>query len=308
MICDIRTRLWTSPESLGEQIAAHLRRRRGEPWDALPAGTEAFDRAMQTVDQAVIHGFESALLGAAITPEQVAEHVARQPGHYLGFAGIDPTQPDALAKLDRATELGLVGVTVSPSGQGFHPCHSDAFKLFEACAQRGLPVFVEPMGTLVGPARLEFDRPSLLDEVARDLPTLKLVLGGLADPYIDESLAVLAKHPQVFADLSALVQRPWRMYNALVNARERGVIDQLLFGSGFPFCDPEQAIVTLYSVNGIAQGTPLPSVPRELLRTIVQRDALGALGLPYREPRRRERSTAIEPPPRLVEMVQEVER
>jgi len=308
MICDIRTRLWTSAQTLGEEVAAHLRRRRSEPWETLPAGVEAFDRAMQTVDQAILHGFESALLGAAIPPEQVADHVARVPGHYLGFAGIDPTQPGALAKLDRAVELGLVGVTVSPSGQGFHPCHSDAMTLFEACAQRSLPVFIEPMGTVAGPARLEFDRPSLLDEVARDLPGLKLVLGGLADPFIDEGLALLAKHPQVFADLSALVQRPWRLYNALVNARERGAIDQLLFGSGFPFCEPEQAIVTLYSVNGIAQGTPLPSVPRELLRTIVQRDALSMLGLPYREPRRRGKHTAIEPPPRMVEMVQETPR
>jgi len=286
MTTDIRTRLWASPDTLGPAVAAHVRGRRAAPWQDFPTGSERFDQAMAPVDQAVLHGFESALLGVAISAETIAEQVSRQPGRYLGFAGIDPTQPNAPAKLDRAVELGLVGVTVSPSGQGFHPCHSDALALFEACAARKLPVMVEPWGAIAGPANLDFDRPSLLDEAARLCPDLKLVLGSLADPFVDEALALLAKHPRVCAEVSGLLARPWSLYQALVGAWERGVIGQLLFGSGFPFCDPEQAIVTLYSVNGMGQGTPLPTVPREQLRSIVQRDALTALGLPYREPRR----------------------
>ena len=34
-----------------------------------------------------------------------------------------------------------------------------------------------------------------------------------------------------------------------------------------------------YSINQFAQGTNLPVVPREALRGIVERDALGLLGL-----------------------------
>jgi uncharacterized protein len=57
------------------------------------------------------------------------------------------------------------------------------------------------------------------------------------------------------------------------------VIDKLLFGSNFPFTDATDCIEQLYSINQIAQGTNLPVVPRESLRGIVERDALGLLGL-----------------------------
>ncbi len=291
---------------MGESFAAHLRRQRQMPWDELPTGGEAFDQAMRPADQVVLLGFESKLLGVSISTERVAAQVARQPERYLGFASIDPTQPGSLSKLKDAVGLGMVGVTVSPSGQGFHPCHSDAMRLFEACAERGLPILFEPLGAIAGPANMEFDRPSLLDDVARAIPALRFVLGSMADPFVDEALALMGKHPQVFAEVSGLLHRPWQLYHALVGARERGVMQQMLFGSGFPFCDAERAIVTLYSVNGMTQGTPLPNVPREQLRSIVQRDTITALGLPYREARviNTER-LALTEPNRTVTLVEE---
>ena len=42
---------------------------------------------------------------------------------------------------------------------------------------------------------------------------------------------------------------------------------------------PAKAIETLYSLNGFAQGTQMPSVPRAQLRSIVERDALSCLGI-----------------------------
>jgi hypothetical protein len=75
------------------------------------------------------------------------------------------------------------------------------------------------------------------------------------------------------------VLRPWQLYNALLLAHQQGVMSQIVFGSGFPFCTPERAIVTLYSINTLIQGTHLPSVPREQLRSIVERDTLAVLGL-----------------------------
>ena len=41
-------------------------------------------------------------------------------------------------------------------------------------------------------------------------------------------------------------------------------------------------LVSIYSINTFTQGTPLPSIPREQLRSIVERDALACLGI--REP------------------------
>ena len=281
MIVDLRTRIWDSIDELGASVAAAVRRRRAEPWVSTTATAEAHAEAMGPVAVAAVLGFESGLLGGAIPPERVAAAVASNPQKYLGFVGIDPTLGRAVPRLEAALDMGLVGVTVSPAAAGFHPADTRAMDLFEACADRGLPVVIESAAMLSPQVNLEFAQPYLLDEVARTFPKLKLVIGSFGLPWIDQGAALLAKHPSVYADVSGLVTRSWLLYNALVNAYQSDVMGQVLFGSNYPFCDPERAIVTLYSVNSISQNTPLPSVPREQLRTVVERDTLKELGLPH---------------------------
>jgi len=92
-------------------------------------------------------------------------------------------------------------------------------------------------------------------------------------------VAVLRKHPNVYADVSGLLSRPWQAYGALVSAYQSQVIDKLLFGSDFPYTSVTDCIEALYSINQLTQGTNLPLVPRESLRGIVERDTLGLLGL-----------------------------
>jgi predicted TIM-barrel fold metal-dependent hydrolase len=115
--------------------------------------------------------------------------------------------------------------------------------------------------------------------VARTFPQLRIIIAQLGQPWIDETICMLGKHPHVFADVSGMLSRPWQAYNALVSAFQHGVIDKLLFGSDFPYTNASECIESLYSINQIAQGTNLPVVPREALRGIVERDALGLLGL-----------------------------
>ncbi|MEM9020938.1 MAG: amidohydrolase family protein [Planctomycetota bacterium] len=279
MIVDLHTRLWTSIEQFGPSAAAQMRRRRTEPWHDHTAAPDEHAQAMTPVSRAVILGFESKHLGGRIDHEEVAAYVANDPDRLLGFAGIDPKAGDPVKSLESALGMGLVGVTVNPAAAGFHPTDTAAMQLFEACQHHHVPVLIES-GTLVArEARMEFARPVLLDEVAREFPELKLILGAFGDPWVDEGVALIAKHPTVYGDLAALTQRPWQLLHALLTAHHLGAINQVLFGSNFPFATPEQAIKTMYSINTLTQGTHLPSVPREQLRSIVERDTVAVLGL-----------------------------
>jgi len=151
--------------------------------------------------------------------------------------------------------------------------------LYERCQQNGMPVFIHP-DTHLGPTtRLEFAQPYLFDEVAREFPGLPLVFAQVGHPWADQTLTLIGKHPRVYADLSDLICRPWQLYNVLLLAYQQNVCDHLLLGSDFPFRTAEQAIITIYSVNSLTHGTNLPTVPREQLRLIVERDALTCLGL-----------------------------
>jgi predicted TIM-barrel fold metal-dependent hydrolase len=247
----------------------------------LPAGDPDSHWAQSgTVDKSIVLGFKSRYLSAEIPNRFVAEYVRRFPAKLIGFAGIDPTEPDAVAQLKVAREdLRLRGVTIAPANQDFHPTDSRAMRVYEQAERTGMPVLVHPVGQFTANGKLEFARPYLFDEVARAFPELRVVIAQLGQPWVDETIALIGKHANVYADISGLLSRPWQAYNALVAAHQYGVIDKLLFGSDFPYTSAGECIEALYSINQIAHGTNLPLVPRESLRGIVERDTIGLLGL-----------------------------
>jgi predicted TIM-barrel fold metal-dependent hydrolase len=205
--------------------------------------------------------------------------VNKDPARRLGVAGIDPMAPDALDQVEAAVGMGLVAVTVSPACQGFHPTHSAAMRVYERCVELSIPVLVTAGGPPPSSAVLEFARPIFWDEVARCFPDLIVVIGQLGHPWIDEALLLVGTHGNVFADLAGIVSRPWQLYNALQHAASFGVMEKILFASGFPYDAPEKAIESLYSVNAFSKGTNLPTISRSLLRGIVERDSLQCLGI-----------------------------
>ncbi len=278
MIFDVMTRVWHSPEQLGFELSDAVRslaRRPGE-FDGT-AGSHA--RAVECVAGALVHGFRSHAMQAIVPPEMVADMVRRQPHRLLGIAGIDPMSPSWSEDLDKALALGLVGVNISPSAQGFHPTHSSAMRLFDRCASERLPVFVARPGCLTASMVLEYDRPLAWDEVARTFPKLHIVLGQFGFPWIDETIALLSKHARVFTETSSIASQPWGLYTTLLKASEAGVLDKVFFGSGFPFGNPAAAVEAIYSLNAYALGTHLPSIPRAALRTIVERNPVTTLSM-----------------------------
>ncbi len=279
MIVDLKTRVWESDAQLGEAIQEQMRRRRGHPYVWPDGSTDAHDDAMADIGCAVIHGFESFLLDVVIGPEKVASWSKRNPKKYLGFMGIDPTVGNPVDRLAQGLDLGLVGVTLSPAAAGFHPADSRAMALYQACEARSVPVYFDSNTISARQVKMEFAQPHLLDEVARCFPQLRIAISSLGDPWIMEGLALIGKHPTIYADLSSLVLSPWQLHNALLMAYYQQATTQLVFGSGFPFCRPADAMVTIYSTNTLTQGTHLPNIPRELLRSIIERNTLGCLGL-----------------------------
>lgn len=279
MIVDCCTRVFTSPEQLGRETADAVRRSTAQRGGRLESTAAAHERATQCVAASLVLGFKSTLLDAGIPTEMVAEVVRAAPNRTAGIAGIDPLAPSALEDLDRAIELGMVGVSISPSAQGFHPAHSDAMRLYARIEAAGLPIFVGRPGPLVATGHLEFDRPVGFDEVARQFPRMRIMIGELGWPWLDECLAMLVKHANVHAEISGVVSRPWQLYNTLLNAQSLGVLDKLFFGSGFPYEQPAKAIENLYSVNAYAHGTQLPSIPRQALRAIAERDVFAIFGM-----------------------------
>lgn len=277
MIVDCHTQTWDATARLGETHSAC-------PCEGVHADMASHLSAVDAVDRAIVLGFKSNYLGAEIPNRYVSEYVRRYSNKLIGFAGIDPTDPQWRSDLATAQEdLGLKGVAISPSMQDFHPSDTRAMELYEECLQRNIPIVFER--SLRGSAaKMEYARPLLLDEVAREFPELRIVLSHMGYPWVHETIVLLAKHRHVYADIAGISRHPWLSYNALMPSYEYGVIDKLLFGSDFPYRSPAECIEALYSLNQISAGAALAVIPRQKLRGIVERDALTLLGIEQSAP------------------------
>ncbi|MDE0169888.1 MAG: amidohydrolase family protein [bacterium] len=235
--------------------------------------------AMSTVDGAIVLAMDAPAVGMVVPNEYVSSYVATDPGRLIGFASVDPNRPDAIERLESAVEeLGLSGLKVGPIYQHFDPISPRAIELFRRAEQLSLPVLCHQGTTFVSDAPLKWARPFLIDEVARRCPDLKLFIAHLGHPWCEETMVVIRKHPNLYADVSALHTRPFQLYMALRSAIEYRVTDKLLFGSDFPFATADQTAEALRAVNG-AVGAGWPPIPGEVIEGIIHRPTLQILGL-----------------------------
>ncbi len=234
------------------------------------------------VDCSIVLGFVSRLLGSQISNDFVGRYVRQHSECVVGFAGVDPTDRTSPRLLEELVkEQGFAGVVVSPGAQGFHPCDTRAMNVYEKLVELDVPMmFHYPQRWLKG-AHLEQARPELLDEVARRFGTLRMIITSLGWPYVNETMVMLAKHENVYADLSIVVGQRLGLYQLISTAYQYQVMDKLLFGSGWPYFTVRSAVEALYNINEIPRQTGLSSVPREALRAIVERDSLALLGIKH---------------------------
>lgn len=215
-----------------------------------------------------------------VANEDLADYIRQNP-KAIGFAAVNPVEDDVDVKSLRRgfVEKGHRGLVLYCAEDGFHPAHSRAMQLYEAAQELCMPIFFHNCPPFSPQAVMEFARPFQLDEIARTFPHLKMIVGRMGFPFIEQTWCLLSKNENVFADLTIIPQKVWEVYNVVMSAYEAGVMDKLLFGSGYPYATPQNCIETLLGFNKMLSDTHLPQVPREKLRSIIERDSLAALGL-----------------------------
>lgn len=185
---------------------------------------------------------ESAMGLPPVTNDFVADCVARHPDAFIGFASVDPWKGKAAVNEFRRaiTDLGLRGLKLHPSCQGFAPNDHRFYPLYETAAELGAPIIFHTGTTGLGAGvpggggiKLGYSRPILLDDVAADFPTLTIVGAHPSWPWQDEMLAVAQHKTNVYLDLSGWSPKRWSPDLA------RNVLgplqDRCLYGSDYPF-------------------------------------------------------------------------
>ena len=175
--------------------------------------------------------------------------------------------------------LGLRGIKLLPMYAGFSPDESRLDPLWRYASKHGLPVLLHTGTTFVAQAPLEYTLPRKIDPVATRWPGVKIIMAHLGHPYEGECIVVIRKHPNVYADVSALHYRPFQLYHSLMLVQEYGVWDKVLFGTDFPFTTVNDSISGIRNLNEMTEGTRLPRLDEKQIEALIHRDSLKILGL-----------------------------
>lgn len=279
MIVDVHSHLFGCPDHLGPDFLSQAGRARSDEID-LTVRWDEYAASAPVDARAIVFGGKARLSDLWVDDESVAAYVAEHPDRLTGFMALDPTQPGWQDELRHGhRELGLRGIKLMPMYAGFDPGDERLDPLWTYASDHGLPVLMHTGTTFVSQAPLEYARPVLADRVARRFPEQRLVLAHLGHPYEGECIAVIRKHPHVYADVSALHYRPYQLWRALMLVQEYGVWDKLLFGSDYPFTTVDDSIAGLRQVARIPSPAGLHGIDSAQLESVIKRDALALLGL-----------------------------
>jgi predicted TIM-barrel fold metal-dependent hydrolase len=196
-----------------------------------PDGLEAFLMS-QGMDYAVILAENSPITTGVVSNEFVYEF-CKSKDMFIPFASIDPkTEEEPAEKLMKLVEdEGFKGLKLYPSYQQYYSNDELVYPLYEAAQKLNIPVLVHTGSSIFKGSRLKFANPLLLDDVAVDIPDLKIIMAhsgrGL---WYKEAFFLSRLHKNVHMEISGLP--PKKLLSYFPNLEKNA--DKIIFGSDWP--------------------------------------------------------------------------
>lgn len=284
MITDVHTHFWT-PDHQGPPWADELGRV-SRSLSAAEIDRVAFDSYLERkspAERTIVFGLQAHASGIVVPNDAVAAFAAKVGGGTVGFMSVDPTRHDAIDEIERChADLGLVGIKLGPIYQGTSPLNPSTMRVFKVAERLELPVMIHQGAIFASAGRLRDSLPLLLDDVATVFPDLRMVVAHMGHPWIYETVVVMRRHANVYADTSAIPTRPTVLANALAAAKEYGVLHKVLFGSDSPMVAASQAVEALHKVVARMQQVSYTPITDEELQDLLHRPSLELLGIAER--------------------------
>ncbi len=234
--------------AMGDERARSIARAFGREQVVVPIdemAAEYRDRGMLAV---IVNSTDATVTGRGSVPNRhIADVVAAHPDVFLGMGVVDPWQGKlAEREIEHIAELGLLGVgELNPARQHFAPNDERFTPLWRRADELGLVVLFHggyaaagsntPGG---GGVKLRYSRPTLLDDVAADFPTLRIVCAHPSWPWESVALAVAMHKRNVFLDLSGMA--PKYLSAEVRQYVRRRIPDKVLFGTDWPSLSVER--------------------------------------------------------------------
>lgn len=200
--------------------------------------------------------------------EVVSRAVDKYPDRFLGLIGIDPyTGMEGVRALEDAVKNeGFIGAHLYPHWFELAPNHAKYYPFYSKCIELDIPIQMQVGQSLIYSKQQRcrsVGRPIYLDDVACDLPELKLIGSHVGIPWHDEMIAMSWKHENVFISTDAHSPKYWP--DSVVRYINSYGQDKVIFGSDFPVLRFQR------TVEEIDQLDLKPEVRRKFMRDNVVR-------------------------------------
>ena len=182
----------------------------------------------------------------AISNEEIRTLVSLRPGFFIGFASVDPRNPNAVRMLEKAfTEENFSGFTFSPARLRMFPNDPRLKKLYELCIAFNKPLIVHAGMSLEKNAVSKYSHPMEFEEILIDFPELKVCLGHFGWPWIRDTAALLIKHENAYANTAMMYTgSPQQLMEQVFHkdlekyCLDHDICNKVMFGSDSPRIRP----------------------------------------------------------------------
>jgi uncharacterized protein len=127
------------------------------------------------------------------------------PGRFIGLATISPHDGmRGVRELVRlVTEEGFGGLRVSSLYNMVPASDRRYYPLYAKCVELDIPVRIYTNMNYANDRPYDLGHPRHLDQIAMDFPELRIIAGLSGWPWVNETVALLRRHPNLYADTAS---------------------------------------------------------------------------------------------------------
>jgi predicted TIM-barrel fold metal-dependent hydrolase len=185
----------------------------------------------------------------------LARVVREGDGRFSGFGTVSLTSfsvSRALEQVEQVRESGLCGLNIQPAFFGMAATAAKLYPIYARAEQLGLPVALHTGVNYTSHMVMENDHPRHLDQVACDFPDLVLVACHGAWPWVNELVAIMRKHHNLFAEFGGLapkyVAEPNTGWGVMHRFMDSLLSRQVLFATDWPVFSPRRALEEWHAI------------------------------------------------------------
>ncbi|EGP4965800.1 TPA: amidohydrolase family protein [Enterococcus faecium] len=176
-----------------------------------------------------------------VTNEEISKIIQQEPNRFIGFASVDPNNPEAETELEQAFQKGLAGLTLHPGKQQIYPNDPKMKPLYQLCEKYDKPIYFHSGLSWEPRSYTKFCQPLFVEDVLIEHPALRICLAHFSWPWIQEVMMLMIKYSNLYTDTSMLYLNSFDDFfgdffsNQLTPSTiERNFPRQIMFGSNTP--------------------------------------------------------------------------